>query len=180
MRCVPGLPFSAELEEINPAVVKASNPVVVVDERLIDEVVNRARQAPKGRARALLHLSQDDSLHEMVIALPQDSCDVPHINFKSGKSFHLVRGEMVVMIFSDDGQKVTPVRLGGDSERKMVRLNHPYWHTIIPLTDYAVFIETIIGPFSGNRFAEWSPLPADTIPWSSFVGTLRNFAKSAA
>lgn len=180
MRCTPDPSVFAEFEEINQAVVKASGPVVVVDDRLIDEVVTRARQAPKKRARALLHPSQDDSLHEMVIALPQDSCDVPHINYKSGKSFHLVQGEMAVMIFSDDGQKVTSVRLGGDSDRRLVRLNRPYWHTIIPLTDYAVFIETIIGPFSGNRFAEWAPLPEDAVNWPSFVRTLREFATSAS
>jgi cupin fold WbuC family metalloprotein len=178
VRCESG-PSLPPFENLTPAVIRASAPVVIVDESLIDTVVSRASQAPKGRARVLLHLSQDDSLHEMVIALPRDSCDVPHINFKSGKSFHLVRGEMVVMLFSDDGQTVTPIRLGGNTGRKMVRLNQPCWHTIIPITEHTVFIETIIGPFAGNRFAEWSPRPEDAAPWSSFVSALRDFAALA-
>lgn len=168
----------AGFKELSAAVEMATSPFVVVDEALIDRTIERARQAPQRRARVLLHPGQEDSLHEMVIALPRESCDVPHINFKSGKSFHVVRGEMAVMIFADDGSEVTPCRLGeGMSARgRMVRLNRPYWHTIIPLSDYVVFIETIIGPFAGNRFAEWAPQPEDTAPWSEFAYSLRGIA----
>jgi hypothetical protein len=41
----------------------------------------------------------------------------------------------------------------------MIRLNQPYWHTIIPLTEHLAFIESIIGPFTGNQFAPWAPSP---------------------
>lgn len=168
----------ATFRELGAAVEVATSPFVVVDEALIDRTIARARQAPQGRARVLLHPGQDDSLHEMVIALPRESCDVPHINFKSGKSFHAVRGEMAVMLFADDGREVTPCRIGeGTSgQGRMVRLNRPYWHTIIPLSDYIVFIETIIGPFTGNRFAAWAPQSEDTVRWSEFADSLRVIA----
>ncbi|MDO8788016.1 MAG: WbuC family cupin fold metalloprotein [Sulfuritalea sp.] len=168
----------ATFKELGAAVEVATSPFVVVDEALIDRTIERARQAPQRRARVLLHPGQDDSLHEMVIALPQESCDVPHINFKSGKSFHVVRGEMAVMIFADNGSEVTPCRLGeGTSgQGRMVRLNRPCWHTVIPLSDYVVFIETILGPFTGNQFAQWAPAPDGTEPWSVFADSLREIA----
>ncbi|OQA34725.1 MAG: hypothetical protein BWY57_00287 [Betaproteobacteria bacterium ADurb.Bin341] len=166
------------LREISVAVEVADSPFVLVGEMLIDRTVARAQRAPQRRARVLLHPGQEDSLHEMLIALPRESCDVPHINFKSGKSFHVVRGEMAVMIFSDDGSEVTPCRLGAGTTApsRMVRLNRPSWHTIIPLSDYVVFIETIIGPFTGNRFAEWAPSPDDKLNWTVFSESLQRIA----
>lgn len=174
-------PLGSVFAELSAAVEVATSPFVVVDEALIDRTIARARNAPHRRARVLLHPGQEDALHEMLIALPRESCDVPHINFKSGKSFHIVRGEMAVMLFADDGSEVLPCRLGASpaDSRRMVRLNQPYWHTIIPLTDDVVFIETIIGPFTGNRFAEWSPNP-DSAVWERFVASLRAIATSGA
>jgi glucose-6-phosphate isomerase len=113
----------------------------------------------------------------MVIALPRESCDVPHINFKSGKSFHVVEGELIAMLFSEDGREVTAVPLAASDNKRgrMLRLIKPHWHTIIPLTEYTVFIETIIGPFSGNQFAPWVEAKG-TVGWDSFVSELRGIA----
>ena len=167
------------VEEVSPAVAVTTSPLVVVTGDLIDRTVERARIAPQQRARVLLHPGQDDSLHEMLIALPQASCDVPHINFKSGKSFHVVRGDMAVMTFSSDGELVIPTLLGATlpSSGRMVRLNQPFWHTIIPLSDYVVFVETIIGPFTGNRFAPWAP-SADETAWEAFADSVRLIAST--
>ncbi len=144
--------------ELNDAVEVSASAVVLITEDLINKTIARARKAVRKRARILLHPQTDDSLHEMLVALPRESCDVPHINFKSGKSFHIVRGEMAVMVFSDDGKKTVSYRLkAGDSGlQRMLRLNKASWHTIIPLSEYAVFIETISGPFIGNQFAPWA------------------------
>lgn len=171
---------AGDFRQIDDAVEVAASPIVVVDDALIDRTIARARRAPRGRARVLLHPGADDLLHEMVIALPRESCDVPHINFKSGKSFHVLRGEMAVMVFADDGSEVRPVRLGESpaSRGRMVRLNEPRWHTIIPLSDGVVFVETIIGPFTGNRFAPWSPDPGQAARWTAFADSLRRIAAS--
>lgn len=164
--------------ELSPAVQVVAGTVAVVDEALIDRTIARARLAPKQRARVLLHRNIDDSLHEMLIALPSESCDVPHINFKSGKSFHVVRGSMAVMLFSDDGTDITACRLGAESDHnaRMVRINDPVWHTIIPLSDFVVFIETISGPFTGNQFAPWAPAPNEETAWSNFAARVRILA----
>jgi cupin fold WbuC family metalloprotein len=174
-------PMGSEFAELSAAVEVATSPFVVVDEALIDRTIARARNSPHRRARVLLHPGQEDSLHEMLIALPRESCDIPHINFKSGKSFHIVRGEMAVMLFPDDGSEVLPCRLGASptDPRRMVRLNKPTWHTIIPMSDYVVFIETIIGPFTGNRFAEWAS-NTNSAGWERFVASLRAIATSDA
>jgi cupin fold WbuC family metalloprotein len=148
----------------------------------IDKLIELAKNSSTGRARYLLHHDQDDSLHEMIIALPRESCDIPHVNFKSGKSFQILRGSMAVMLFSDDGETITPIRLevGQPAETNcMVRLSKPVWHTIIPLTDYVVFMETISGPFAGNQFAPWAPDKNMSEEYATFKSCLYNIAKSA-
>ena len=77
----------------------------------IEALVEAARVAPQGRARLILHSTREDSLHEMVIALPPDSCDHPHINFKSGKSFLALSGQFALICFSNDGSQIKPVVL---------------------------------------------------------------------
>lgn len=164
--------------KINSAVDVALTPVVRVNQKLIKRVVKRAKLASAGRARVLLHLGRNDTLHEMLIALPKRSCDVPHINFKSGKSFHVLQGEMSLIIFSLKGKKAKCVKIGARTSSRcfMVRLNKPFWHTIIPHTKTVVFIETILGPFTGNRFATWCP-KKNSQGWKTFADSLRRMAQ---
>jgi cupin fold WbuC family metalloprotein len=145
-------------ERVTASVFETAADPAVVTKADIATVIAAARLAPNGRARLLLHAGRDDSLHEMVIALPPDSCDHPHINFKSGKSFLALSGQFAVMRFSNDGSKVEPVVLSATAQwhgAQMLRLRAAAWHTIIPLAGDTVFLETIIGPFEGNRFAPW-------------------------
>ncbi len=144
---------------VAPSVFETDADPVTVDCEQIGSLIEAARTQPSGRARLLLHPDREDSLHEMIIALPAKSCDHPHINTKSGKSFTAVSGQFAVMHFSDDGARSTPVILSAGTlpGATVTRLRKPAWHTIIPLAGDTVFIETIIGPFTGNRFAEWFP-----------------------
>ena len=166
-----------------PAVFETDDDPLVVSSTNIQTLIASARLAPQGRARLILHPTREDSLHEMVIALPPDSCDHPHINFKSGKSFLALSGQFALICFSDDGSKIEPVVLSVDGRwpgARMVRLRKPAWHTIIPLAGDTVFLESIIGPFEGNKFASWFPdvnQPRDRDAW---IENLRKIARAAA
>jgi cupin fold WbuC family metalloprotein len=166
-----------------PAVFETDADPVVVAPTDIRTLVEAARLAPEGRARLILHPTRDDSLHEMVIALPRGSCDHPHINFKSGKSFLALSGQFAVICFSDDGSVITPFVLSAEDRlagARMVRLRKPAWHTIIPLAGDTVFLESIIGPFEGNRFASWFPHTNRPNERQIWVEKLRKAAKAAA
>jgi cupin fold WbuC family metalloprotein len=165
------------------AVFETAADPVAISPTDIKNLVEAARLAPQGRARLILHSTREDSLHEMVIALPRDSCDHPHINFKSGKSFLALSGQFAVICFSDDGSEIRPVVLSAEdglAGAMMVRLRRAAWHTIIPLAGDTVFLETIIGPFEGNQFAGWFPdanQPRERWAW---IEKLRKVAKAAA
>jgi cupin fold WbuC family metalloprotein len=165
------------------AVFETDADPVAVSPTDIKTLVEAARLAPQGRARLILHSTREDSLHEMVIALPPDSCDHPHINFKSGKSFLALSGQFAVICFSDDGSEIRPVVLSAEDRlagAKMVRLRRAVWHTIIPLAGDTVFLETIIGPFEGNRFAAWFPDADQPGEREGWIEKLRKIAKAAA
>jgi cupin fold WbuC family metalloprotein len=166
-----------------PAVFETEADPVLVSGQDIAELIAAARQAPAGRARLILHPDRDDTLHEMVIALPPDSCDHPHINFKSGKSFLALSGQFGVMTFSDDGSDVRSFVLSADNQSagaRVVRLRKPAWHTIIPLSGDTVFLETIVGPFNGNRFAPWFPSADRADERKAWSEKLHRLAKDAA
>ena len=170
-----------DFSAVAPAVFQADGDPVIVDRDQIEAMIAVARTQPNGRARLLLHENLQDSLHEMIIALPATSCDHPHINYKSGKSFTAVSGQFAVMCFSDDGSETTAVVLSAGAWRGayMTRLQRPAWHTIIPLEGDTAFIETIVGPFTGNTFAEWFPA-AGTERRLAAEDRLRRLAREAA
>jgi cupin fold WbuC family metalloprotein len=118
----------------------------------------------------------------MVIALPPSSCDHPHINFKSGKSFLALSGRFALMRFSEDGEPLRPIVLsaGPWPGARMVRLRRPTWHTIVPLEGDTVFLETIAGPFTGNRFAPWFPDASEASRREQAAERLRLAAREAA
>jgi cupin fold WbuC family metalloprotein len=165
------------------AVFETDADPVIVSPTDIKTLVEVARLAPQRRARLILHPTREDSLHEMVIALPPDSCDHPHINFKSGKSFLALSGQFALICFSDDGSQIKPVVLAAESRwsgARMVRLGKPAWHTIIPLAGDTVFLESIIGPFEGNRFATWFPDASRPGEREAWIEKVRKIARAAA
>ena len=164
---------------VNPSVFTGDGDPVTVTPEAVAAVCAAAKKAPNGRARLILHDGADDILHEMLIALPPTSCDHPHINFRSGKSFMAVSGRFAVMCFTDEGELLPPVVLDatGRDAAIMTRLRAPFWHTIIPLAGDVAFLETNSGPFTGNFFAEW--FPAEGKEREAYAEDLRRAARKA-
>lgn len=173
---------TAGFSAVSPSVLETADDPAVVGADDIGRVIVAAKAAPNGRARLILHPTREDALHEMVIALPSTSCDHPHINFKSGKSFLALSGRFAVMLGSDDGSVIRPIVLsaGPWPGARMARLRAPAWHTIIPLEGDTVFLETIIGPFEGNRWAPWFPGEEDGQGRRRFTERFRAIALEAA
>jgi cupin fold WbuC family metalloprotein len=172
---------SINFTEVSPGVFETTRDPVLVSSEDVESLIRAAKLTPRGRARLLLHGDRADNLHEMVIALPSDSCDHPHINFKSGKSFLALAGRFAVLCFSDDGTEITAHVLAGDERwagARILRLRKPVWHTVIPLDGDTVFLETIIGPFEGNKFAAWFPSDENAAK-SGWIERLRQSAHAA-
>ena len=174
--------MASRFHAVSASVLETADDPAVVGPDDIAGVIAAAKAAPNGRARLILHPTREDALHEMVIALPATSCDHPHINFKSGKSFLALSGQFAVMHCSDDGSVIRPIVLsaGDRPGARMARLRAPAWHTIIPLEGNTVFLESIIGPFEGNLWAPWFPGEQDIAGRHRFAERFRALARDAA
>jgi cupin fold WbuC family metalloprotein len=170
----------AQFRSTSASVYETDRDPVVVSPRQIAELIEAARQAPDGRARLLLHRDRAAAVQDMVIALPPHACDHPHINDRSGKTFLALSGQFAVMHCSDEGASINPVILSAGSwpGARLVHLRAPAWHTVIPLQGDTVFLETIAGPFTGNRFAAWFPAKADAR--AAEIERFRTLARAAA
>jgi cupin fold WbuC family metalloprotein len=73
----------------------------------IERLKSVARQSEQRRARLCLHRSNDDRLHEMIIALCSDCLFQPHRHPNKSESFHMIEGRVAIVIFDDAG---TPLR----------------------------------------------------------------------
>ena len=158
---VPSIVAAHELgfSEQSPEVFVANGPFPKLRDDHLAFLRARAAANASRKCRLLLHRSANDSLHEMLIVHGKGKYIRPHKNAASSKSFHIVEGALACVLFSDTGEVVDRFRMGepasGDVFR--VRLSDGAFHTLIPLSDWAVYVETILGPFRSTPYAPWAP-----------------------
>lgn len=147
------------LTELNEEIFMASDSVVKVTRTDTAVLLTRAQVNRRSRCRLLMHRSKNDLLHEMLIVHRKGQYIRPHKNVTSSKSFTVIGGSLECIIFSEDGEITDHFRMGDYASQDcfLVRLSDSCFHTLIPLTESVVFIETILGPFQGTTYAPWAP-----------------------
>ena len=160
------------------AVFRNIGPVIEVDDATIDMLIEAAASEPKRRARLNLHNSDDDLLHEMIIAFRKDSLNMPHRHVGKSESMHMIRGRVLVVCFDENGHATRRVTLGRDPLQTkwawgppaptVFRMAAPIWHTVIPLDEIVVVHETTNGPFVQGKNMDippWAPQESELAAW---------------
>jgi len=133
----------------------------------IERLKTVALKSPLRRSRLCLHRSDDDKLHEMIIALARDCLFQPHRHPVKSESFHMIAGRLVIVIFEDDGTPVRSILLSPPGGGGVIcyRLCTPTFHAVLPLDEVVVFHETTNGPFTKNDavLANWAPKQPDQL-----------------
>jgi cupin fold WbuC family metalloprotein len=149
------------------AVFYNSEMVAEVGEAWYEKLKRCAYEADMKRARFCLHHNPDDPLHEMIIVFHRDTVIRPHRHRGKSESFHLIFGELDIVLFDDAGQASRVVQLGNQSSGKaqVYRLDGPAWHSVIVRTEYAAIHEVTNGPFRADEsdFAPWAPTELDNL-----------------
>jgi cupin fold WbuC family metalloprotein len=147
--------------QINDEVIVAEGGIVQVRAADVAFLAERARQNTRRRARLCAHPDARDRLHEMLIVLDRETYIRPHRHAGKSESFHIIEGELDVVIFHDDGSVRDVVSMGpfGSGRAFYYRLMENCFHTVLIRTPFALFHETTNGPFnrSDTEFAAWSP-----------------------
>ena len=118
-----------------------------------------AEVAPYRRARLCLHHETDDPVHEMFIVFCEDSLVPIHKHLNKSESFHVIEGELDIVIFDDDGNLVRRVEMGppGSGKSFLYRMSVDAWHSVIPRSEFVAIHETTTGPFVPDdcAYAPW-------------------------
>ncbi|VTT99824.1 Uncharacterized protein OS=Crocosphaera watsonii WH 8501 GN=CwatDRAFT_0608 PE=4 SV=1 [Gemmataceae bacterium] len=165
------------VRKVSNEVLVATTGVVRVTAADAAEVVRRGTRSHRKRARLCAHPAATDPLHEMLICLARGTYIRPHRHSGKSESFHVIEGELDVVLFDDDGAVRDVIRMGPYPSGKtfFYRLAEPRYHTVLVRTPHVLFHETTSGPFdpAGSEFAPWSPAEG-TAGAAGYLAALRD------
>jgi len=70
----------------------------------------------------------------------------------------MIEGKVVLGFFEDSGAILQTLEMEANRKKTFLyRLSAPYWHTVVPLTEFAIFHEVSTGPFLPSEYPEWEP-----------------------
>jgi cupin fold WbuC family metalloprotein len=154
------------LVQKSPELFVAEGPISAIGRSELDMLKAAVKASSKGRARINAHPDGDDTLHEMIIAIDPSSYIRPHKHPGKSEAFHIVEGEVDIVVFKDDGEIDRVVQLGAPgSERSFYyRMSKPFFHTLIIRSDVLVVHEITNGPFrpEATVFADFAPDDSET------------------
>ena len=165
------------LRHQSPEVLHADEKIVRVGQAEITALRQALTQSIRGRSRICAHRDSSNTLHEMIITLSRSTYIRPHRHFGKCESFHIIEGELDVVIFDELGEITDVVRMGphGAAEQSFFyRLADPLFHTVVVRSETVVFHETTNGPFvrEDTEFAAWAPDEKETDDAGAYVRDL--------
>ena len=167
------------MEKVSNEVFIAKDKVVKINRDDTNFIRKQALDSLKNRSRICFHKDNKERIHEMILTLTKECYIRPHKHVDKSESFHMVEGEMDVLIFDDKGNIKQIIEMGDYSSNKnfYYRLSESVFHTVLIRSDYAIFHEVTNGPFDRKetRFAAWSPEEDDVSGISTFMNKINEF-----
>jgi len=150
-----------------PEVIKNSEELLFINNDLVEQIIEEASQSQRHMARLLMHFDHEDPVQEMLIAMDRNCAVMPNRSPGRSESLQVVQGELLLVIFDDNGNVVKRIEMGpaGSDKVFLYRLSSTPWHTMIPLTKMVVVHETLQGPFkqSSEPLPDWIPGDSDSL-----------------
>lgn len=145
----------------------SSEDVFEVGPEWYEKLKKHAFTANKKRSRLCLHHVTDDPLHEMIIVFHKDAIIPPHRHQSKSESYHMVFGELDIILFDDNGHPIRTISMGDFASGKshVYRMNTAIWHSVIIRSEYAAIHEVTNGPFNieETETAPWAPVDPEEI-----------------
>jgi len=158
-----------------PEIIKNNENLLFVNLEMVENIKEEARKSSRLIARLLMHLSHEDPVQEMLIAMCRGCAVAPNRALGRSESLQVVEGEMLLIMFNENGEVIQKIEMGppGSDKAFLYRFTSTPWHTMVPLTEMVVVHETLQGPF-----VQSSEAPPEWIPQDP--NELRNFLNQAA
>ncbi len=141
-----------------------SETIQILNRALFDDLIARARHSSRLRVNHNFHTSMEDNPHRFLNVMAKGTYVAPHRHLDPPKaeSFVVLEGEVAFFIFDDQGNVTLTQLIGRDPIG--IDLAPGTWHTLTPVSDYAVCYEVKPGPYSAANdkdFAPWAPREGD-------------------
>jgi cupin fold WbuC family metalloprotein len=163
-------------------VLYAADPVVTIDAAGVAQLKRDGEQNARRRIRLCAHRSIDDPVHEMLIVHTNETYVRPHKHLSKSESFHVVEGEVDVVIFDDLGRVADVIEMAPFHSGRpfFYRIADPLFHTLLIRSPVLVFHETTTGPFrrEDTVMAPWAPADSDKEAVRLFLSDLRQAVAS--
>ena len=154
-----------QLTKINQEVIFVNDRIIKVDRQDVAHLKADVLNNERHRIRLCMHESINHDLHEMFLVLTNKAYIRPHKHLNKIESFHVIEGEVEIVIFDDTGKISEVISLGDyKSECKFYyRISNSEYHTLMIKSDLLVIHETTDGPFrkSDTIYAPWAPAEDD-------------------
>jgi cupin fold WbuC family metalloprotein len=96
-----------------------------------------------------MHADSNAAVHEMLIVHAKGCYVRPHKHLNKSESFHIVEGELDVVLLNEAAQIEEVIRMGDYRSGRpyYYRLNQPLYHTLLIRSPQVMFHEVTNGPF---------------------------------
>jgi cupin fold WbuC family metalloprotein len=160
----------------SPEVFLAEGPITTIGVEDIEVLRRAVRKTSKHRVRINAHPGNDDGLHEMIIAIEPGSYVRPHKHPGKSEAFHIIEGQVDVVVFSEEGtiDRIVSLAAKGGVHPFYYRMSTPHFHTLIIRSDLLVVHEITNGPFvpTSAIYAAFAPEEGDTAKAAAFQADL--------
>jgi cupin fold WbuC family metalloprotein len=164
------------LVQQSPEVFRAEGPIATIGREDIEVLRQAVRNTPKRRVRINAHPGSDDQLHEMIIAIEPGSYIRPHKHPGKSEAFHVIEGEVDIVVFSEEGNidRIVSLAAKGGRHPFYYRMSTAHFHTLIIRSDLLVVHEITNGPFvpTGTVYAAFAPQEVDAASAAVFQADL--------
>lgn len=134
----------------------------LINEKLLDETTQKAKQSPRLRMNYNFHETLDDPVNRLLNAMEPGTYLRPHRHLNPDKTevFILLRGKAALFLFDDCGTVTDTFILDPRRGRYGGEIPAGVWHGLVVLASDTVIYEIKQGPYAPltpDNMAPWAP-----------------------
>jgi cupin fold WbuC family metalloprotein len=138
-----------------------------IDTAILDELIEKARNAPRKRMNYNLHPGPDDPVQRLLNAIEPETYIRPHRHTdpETSEVYLMLRGSAVLLFFDDAGRVLEQRVLSSKGPVFAAEIPAKAWHAVASLERGTVFFECKQGPYkplAAENQASWAPAEGDT------------------
>ena len=168
--------FHNRLKHISPEIVYSDGGFLAADHSIVDLLKDKAGKSARRRCRLCFHADEHAAQQEMLIVMHRSSYVRPHRHFGKLETMTLIEGACDALLFDEAGAvtQVIPMTPAAEGGSFFYRMPDRLFHTLIFRSEWIVFLETTIGPFSRDmtETPEWAPPETDAAAGHAYLSGL--------